>query len=147
MLDQCMFLELKESKSIGDKDQFFIAIQQAERDDQDLGQAKAAGRQEEILAICRLHGFSGIPTTENKLKALDMELQDLKQQGQSAKAEYVQTLFLWLSKKVGKVLMLLFLNQALVTFIVDYVQYELYAFTIKDASIIICPNKVMLPTF
>lgn len=42
-----------------------------------------------------------------------MELQDLKQQGQSAKADYVQTLFLWLSKKSGKVLMLPFLNQHL----------------------------------
>ncbi|XP_051772833.1 uncharacterized protein LOC127524863 isoform X1 [Ctenopharyngodon idella] len=74
----------------------------AEDDDQDLGQAKSAGRQEEILAICRLHGFPGTLTTENQLKALDMELQDLKQQGQSAKADCVQTLFLWLSKKAGK---------------------------------------------
>ncbi|KAL0177167.1 hypothetical protein M9458_026061, partial [Cirrhinus mrigala] len=74
----------------------------AQEDDQDLGQAKSAGRQEEILAICRLHGFPGTPTTENQLKALDMEIQDLKQQGQSAKADYVQTLFLWLSKIAGK---------------------------------------------
>ncbi|KAK2896317.1 hypothetical protein Q8A67_010805 [Cirrhinus molitorella] len=75
---------------------------ETQEDDQDLGQAKYAGRQEEILAICRLHGFPGTLTTENQLKALDMEIQDLKQQGQSAKADYVQTLFLWLSKKAGK---------------------------------------------
>ncbi|XP_058651185.1 uncharacterized protein LOC131551945 isoform X2 [Onychostoma macrolepis] len=75
---------------------------EAQEDDQDLGQAKSAGRQEEILAICRLHGFPGTPTAENQLKALDTELQDLRQQGQSAKADYVQTLFLWLSKKAGK---------------------------------------------
>lgn len=78
-------------------------IPQAQEDEQDLGQAKSAGRQEEILAICRLHGFPGTPTAENQLKALDMELQDLKQQqDQSAKADYVQTLFLWLSRKAAK---------------------------------------------
>lgn len=85
-----------------------VLIPQAQEDEQDIGQAKSAGRQEEILAICRLRGFPGTPTTEKQLKALDMDLQDLKQQGQSAKADYVQTLFLWLLKKAGKVLKLSF---------------------------------------
>ena len=54
------------------------------------------------MAICRLHGFLGTPTAENQLKALDKELHQLKEQGQSGKAAHVQTLFIWLSKKAGK---------------------------------------------
>ncbi|KAL7877350.1 hypothetical protein SRHO_G00039930 [Serrasalmus rhombeus] len=73
-----------------------------EEDDQNLNEAQTTGRQEEILAICRLHGFLGTPTVENQLKALDKEFHQLKEQGQSGKADYVQTLFIWLSKKVGK---------------------------------------------
>ncbi|KAL2083150.1 hypothetical protein ACEWY4_020923 [Coilia grayii] len=71
-------------------------------DAQELGSAKTAGRLDEILAVCKLHGFTGTPTLENQLKALDMEFHQLKEQGQSTKAEYVQTLYLWLSKKVKK---------------------------------------------
>lgn len=59
--------------------------------------------QEEIWAICKLHGFLGIPTMENQLKALDMEYHQLKEQGQSEKADYIQTLFIWLSKKATMV--------------------------------------------
>ncbi|XP_060781416.1 uncharacterized protein LOC132889178 isoform X2 [Neoarius graeffei] len=70
-----------------------------ERDATDLGEAQASGMQEEIWAICKLHGFLGIPTLENQLKALDMEYHQLKEQGHSEKADYIQTLFSWLSKK------------------------------------------------
>ncbi|KAG7462877.1 hypothetical protein MATL_G00189370 [Megalops atlanticus] len=73
-----------------------------EEDTQELGTAKTAGREEEILAICKLHGFSGTPTLENQLKALDMEFHQLKEQGQSVKADHIQTLFIWLSKRAGK---------------------------------------------
>ncbi|XP_063048932.1 uncharacterized protein LOC134442896 isoform X2 [Engraulis encrasicolus] len=69
---------------------------------QELGTAKTAGRLDEILAVCKLHGFTGTPTMENQLKALDAEYHQLKEQGQATKAEYVQTLYLWLSKKVKK---------------------------------------------
>ncbi|XP_064173898.1 uncharacterized protein LOC135245060 isoform X2 [Anguilla rostrata] len=73
-----------------------------EEDSQEPGMAEAAGREEEILAICRLHGFSSRPTLENQLKALDAELHQLKEQGLSGKADYIQTLFIWLSKRAGK---------------------------------------------
>ncbi|XP_058242629.1 uncharacterized protein LOC131351280 [Hemibagrus wyckioides] len=70
-----------------------------ESDATDLAKAQASGMQEEIWAICKLHGFLGIPTMEEQLKALDMEYHQLKDQGQSEKADYIQTLFIWLSKK------------------------------------------------
>ncbi|XP_015218375.2 uncharacterized protein [Lepisosteus oculatus] len=73
-----------------------------EDDPQDLSSAKASGREDEILAICKLHGLHGKPTLENQLKALDAEFHQLKEQGQSARADYIQTLFIWLSKKAGK---------------------------------------------
>lgn len=76
---------------------------QNEEDSQEPGMAEAAGREEEILAICRLHGFSSRPTLENQLKALDAELHQLKEQALSGKADYIQTLFIWLSKRAGKV--------------------------------------------
>ncbi|XP_066552667.1 uncharacterized protein LOC136718819 [Amia ocellicauda] len=74
----------------------------AKEETQDLSHAKAAGREEEILAICRLHGLQGQPSLENQLKALDAEFQQLKEQGQSSRADYIQTLFIWLSKQAGK---------------------------------------------
>ncbi|XP_049337545.1 uncharacterized protein LOC103030755 [Astyanax mexicanus] len=75
----------------------------AKEEDQDLSEAQTSGRREEILAICSLHGFSGTVSVENQLKALDKELQLLKEQGQSGKADYVQTLHIWLCKTAGKV--------------------------------------------
>lgn len=53
--------------------------------------------------MCKLHGYVGTPTVQNQLQALDKEYQQLKEQGQSSKADYVQTLYIWLSKKTGKV--------------------------------------------
>ncbi|KAK1171297.1 hypothetical protein AOXY_G6060 [Acipenser oxyrinchus oxyrinchus] len=73
-----------------------------EEDAQELSSAKAAGREDEILAICKLHGFQGKPTLENQLQALDAEFHQLKDQGQSGRADYIQTLFIWKSKKAGK---------------------------------------------
>lgn len=72
--------------------------------------------QEEIWAICKLHGFLGIPTLENQLKALDMEYHQLKEQGHSEKADYIQTLFSWLSKKARMVQFLFKLNALAVIF-------------------------------
>ncbi|XP_043916075.1 uncharacterized protein LOC122792347 [Protopterus annectens] len=68
----------------------------------ELSTAKATGRQEEILAICKLHGIQGRPALEQQLKALDAEYHQLKDQGQSEKADYIQTLFTWKSKQAGK---------------------------------------------
>lgn len=80
-----------------------LFVLQTEREDADLGEAQSSGMQEEIWAICKLHGFLGKPTMENQLKALDMEFHQLKDQGQPEKADYIQTLFIWLSKKAKMV--------------------------------------------
>ncbi|XP_049456959.1 uncharacterized protein LOC125903839 [Epinephelus fuscoguttatus] len=74
----------------------------ADRDRDELSDAKSTARQDDILAVCKLHGFLGTPTVENQLQALDKEYQQLKEQGQSSKADYVQTLYIWLSKKYHK---------------------------------------------
>ncbi|XP_040207190.1 uncharacterized protein LOC120937775 isoform X1 [Rana temporaria] len=64
--------------------------------------AKATGKDEEIQAICKLHGFTGRPSLEQQLKALDMEYHQLKEQGQSGRADYIQNLYAWKSKQAGK---------------------------------------------
>ncbi|XP_056250860.1 uncharacterized protein LOC130181106 isoform X1 [Seriola aureovittata] len=76
--------------------------QKTDRDRDELSDAKSTARQDDILAVCKLHGFLGTPTVENQLQALDKEYQQLREQGQSSKADYVQTLYIWLSKKSGK---------------------------------------------
>ncbi len=76
---------------------------QVERNRNELSDAKSTARQEDILAVCKLHGHLGTPTVQNQLQALGKEYQQLKEQGQSSKADYVQTLYIWLSKKTGKV--------------------------------------------
>ncbi|XP_073409887.1 uncharacterized protein [Dendrobates tinctorius] len=68
----------------------------------DISSAKATGKDEEVIAICRLHGFLGRPSTEQQLKALDMEYHQLKDQGDSSRADYIQNLYAWKAKQVGK---------------------------------------------
>ncbi|CAG6016504.1 unnamed protein product [Menidia menidia] len=74
----------------------------ADKGREEVSEAKSTALQDDILAVCKLHGFLGTPTVENQLQALDKEFHQLKEQGQSSKADYVQTLYLWLSKKSGK---------------------------------------------
>ncbi|MED6283972.1 hypothetical protein CHARACLAT_014531 [Characodon lateralis] len=69
---------------------------------EELSDAKSSAHQDDILAVCKLHGFLGTPTVENQLQALDKEYHLLKEQGQSIKSDYVQTLYMWLSKSAGK---------------------------------------------
>ncbi|CAK6960772.1 uncharacterized protein LOC121911394 [Scomber scombrus] len=73
-----------------------------DKDKDEVSEAKSTSRQDDILAVCKLHGFVGNPTTENQLQALDKEFQQLRDQGQSGKADYVQTLYIWLFKKTAK---------------------------------------------
>jgi len=82
---------------------FESILPQADRGRDELSDAKSTARQDDILAVCKLHGFLGRPTVENQLQALDKEYQQLRDQGQSGRADYVQTLYIWLSKKSGKV--------------------------------------------
>ncbi|KAF7667864.1 hypothetical protein LDENG_00040650 [Lucifuga dentata] len=74
----------------------------ADRDSDELSEAESTSLQNDILAVCKLHGFYGTPTVENQLQALDKEYHQLKDQGQSSKTDYVQTLYIWLSKKTAK---------------------------------------------
>lgn len=76
----------------------------ADKERDESSDAKSTAHQDDILAVCKLHGFLGTPTVENQLQALDKEYHLLKEQGQSSKANYVQTLYIWLSKKTGKVI-------------------------------------------
>ncbi|XP_051775197.1 uncharacterized protein LOC127525920 [Erpetoichthys calabaricus] len=89
-------------------EEYYYAISiyglQKKREDEslELNSAKASSRDEEILAICTLHGLHGKPTIENQLKALDAEFRHLKDLGQSARSDYVQMLFNWKSKMAAK---------------------------------------------
>ncbi|XP_076025433.1 uncharacterized protein LOC143015357 [Genypterus blacodes] len=74
----------------------------ADMDSDELSEAKSTALHDDILAVCKLHGFSGAPTVALQLQALDKEYHQLKDQGQSSKADYVQTLYIWLSKRTGK---------------------------------------------
>lgn len=69
----------------------FIHLQ-ADRGRDESSDAKSVGYQEDILAVCKLHGYHGTPTVQNQLHALDREYQQLKEQGLSGKADYVQML-------------------------------------------------------
>ncbi|XP_047458118.1 uncharacterized protein LOC125018349 [Mugil cephalus] len=82
--------------------EMFGLQRKADKNKDELSDAKSASHQDDILAVCKLHGFLGTPTVENQLQALDKEYHLLKDQGQSNKADYVQTLYIWLSKKTGK---------------------------------------------
>ncbi|XP_073528279.1 uncharacterized protein [Phyllobates terribilis] len=75
---------------------------QNEEEEVDISGAKATGKDEEVMAICRLHGFLGRPSIEQQLKALDMEYHQLKEQGQSSRSDYIQNLYAWKSKQAGK---------------------------------------------
>lgn len=83
---------------------------QADKDKEDISEAKSSAHQDDILAVCKLHGFHGMPSVENQLQALDKEYHQLKDQGQFSKSDYVQTLYLWLSKHAAKVTLFHFYN-------------------------------------
>lgn len=76
---------------------------QADKGKEEMSEAKRSALQDDILAVCRLHSFQATPTVQNQLQALDKEFHQLREQGQSSKADYVQTLYLWLSKQTAKV--------------------------------------------
>ncbi|XP_069787865.1 uncharacterized protein [Narcine bancroftii] len=67
-----------------------------------LSTAEISGRNEEILAIGKLHGMKGQTTIEQQLKALDLEYHYVKEQGQSARADYIQTLYDWKAQQSEK---------------------------------------------
>ena len=62
-------------------------------------EAEISSKGEEFLAICKLHGVTGRHPLAIQLKAVEAEYQSLKDIGQTDKAEHVQGLYAWKSKK------------------------------------------------
>ncbi|KAF6021903.1 hypothetical protein EB796_019780 [Bugula neritina] len=62
-------------------------------------QVKAGSKEEEIAAICKIHGVDEKAPLSLVLKALDTEYQAMKNAGNTAKAEQVQSLFAWKNKQ------------------------------------------------
>ena len=67
------------------------------------GEAEVSSKEEEFLAICKLHGVPSSAPLALQLKAAEAEYQALKDAGQSHKAEHVQSLYAWKSKKALQV--------------------------------------------
>ncbi|KAK3702575.1 hypothetical protein RRG08_042565 [Elysia crispata] len=65
-------------------------------------QAKESSKEEEVFAICKLKGVDPSSPVSHHLKALDNEYHHLLDSGQSGKADHVQSLYVWYSKKVSQ---------------------------------------------
>ena len=79
-----------------------ILLLQEQEDDVE-GEAEQSSKEEEFLAICKLHGVSASASIAVQLKAVEAEYHGLKDAGQTHKAEHVQMLHAWKSKKVLEV--------------------------------------------
>ncbi|CAF0731786.1 unnamed protein product [Brachionus calyciflorus] len=62
--------------------------------------AEESSKEDEINAICKLRNFNSNCSNAEKLKALDMEYQHLKETNQFIKAEQIQALYQYKAKKV-----------------------------------------------
>lgn len=80
------------------KDLFGMAQEEALGGEE--GEAETSSKEEEFLAICKLHGVLPSAPVALQLKAVDSEYQGLKELGQTHKADHVQALFAWKSKKI-----------------------------------------------
>ena len=67
------------------------------------GEAQMSSKEEEFLAICKIHGVPPSAPIALQLKAVEAEYQSLKETGQTHKADHVQSLYAWKSKKVLEV--------------------------------------------
>ena len=72
-------------------------------DTADEGEAEISSKEEEFLAICKLHGVASSAPLALQLKAVEAEYHSLKESGQSHKADHVQSLHAWKSKKALQV--------------------------------------------
>eukprot|EP00117_Sycon_ciliatum_P019228 scpid31659/ scgid0556/ len=64
--------------------------------------AKATGKQEEFLAICHMHGVAADAPFAEQLKALETEIQAMKEIRDMGAAEHVQALHNWASAQSSK---------------------------------------------
>lgn len=67
------------------------------------GEAEVSSKEEEFLAISQLHGVGTGAPLAVQLKAVEAEYHSLKDAGQAHKAEHVQQLYAWKSKKALQV--------------------------------------------
>ena len=67
------------------------------------GEAEISSKEEEFLAICKLHGVAPSAPAAIQLKAVEAEYLSLKEAGQTHKADHVQGLYAWKSKKLLQV--------------------------------------------
>lgn len=77
-------------------------------------QAKESSKEEEVFAICKLKGVDPSAPVSHHLQALDAEYHHLLDTQQSAKADQVQALYAWYSKKVSQVIVWLYSDYSLV---------------------------------
>jgi len=68
--------------------------------------ASEDSKEEEFLAICKLRGVAPGADLALQLRAVEQEYHMLKETGQSAKADHVQSLHAWRSKRALQVFML-----------------------------------------
>lgn len=85
-----------------------MVLQQQEASDDDVDDevAEAASedsKEEEFLAICKLRGVAPGADLALQLRAVEQEYHMLKETGQSAKADHVQSLHAWRSKRALQV--------------------------------------------
>ena len=80
-----------------------FGMQREEDEVEKEGEAEMSSKQEEFLAICKLHGVAPSASISIQLKAVESEYHNLKDAGQTHKAEHVQALHAWKSKKVLQV--------------------------------------------
>lgn len=84
------------------------------------GEAQTSSKEEEFLAICKIHGVPPSAPFGLQLKAVEAEYQSLKETGQAHKADHVQALYAWKSKKVLEVSLV----ETIIIGMVDYQQYK-----------------------
>lgn len=88
-----------------------ILLQQQEAsddpDDEVTEAASEDSKEEEFLAICKLRGVAPGADLALQLRAVEQEYHMLKETGQSAKADHVQSLHAWRSKRALQVTALL----------------------------------------
>lgn len=82
-------------------------------------QAKESSKEEECAAICQLRGVPPGSSIALQLKAIDEEYHHLVQSGQSARADKVQELFAWKSKRAHS--MVSYVNTT--SFLILYIPY------------------------
>ena len=72
-------------------------------DDEVADAASEDSKDEEFLAICKLRGVAPGANLALQLRAVEQEYHMLKDTGQSAKADHVQALYAWKSKRALQV--------------------------------------------